>query len=165
MGSVVSCHSIYSQATKNGEVSSSESDSSRGKGGGAEEKDNAEAGKSRIETSSDEQEASKGEDQQKHPHTQDTFTSVSQLFGKHEDTNPESDSGEKVQTAQQKQHKDSPKEDSPKKDSSRSSSSEEELPTNKALQDGARQKARLLDTCFDSWHRDKIANNVVGWAM
>ena len=58
-----------------------------------------------------------------------------------------------------KQHK-----DSPKKDSSRSSSSEEELPTNKALQDGARQKVWLLDTCFDAWCHDKIANNVAGWA-
>ena len=99
MGSVSSHHSIHSQATENGEVSSSKSDSSQEKGVGAEEEDNAEEGKSGIKTSSDEQEASVGEDQQEHPHTQDTLTGVSQLFGKHEDTDPESDSGEKVQTA------------------------------------------------------------------
>ena len=141
-------------------MSSSESDSSQGEGVGAEEEDNAKAGKSGIKTSSDEQEASNGEDQQEHLHTQDTLTRVSHLFGKHKDTDPKSDFGEKVQTAQQKQHK-----DSPRKDSSRSLSSEEELPTDKALQDGARQKVPLLDTHFDAWHRNKIANNVVGWVV
>ena len=90
---------MHSQATKNGEVSSSESDSSQGKGVGAEEEDNAEEGKGRIETSSDEQEASNGEDQQECPHTQDTLTGVRQLFSEHKDTDPESDSEEKVQTA------------------------------------------------------------------
>ena len=95
MGSVASHHSVHSQATRNGEVSSSESDSSQGKRVSTEEEDNAEAGKSEIETSSDKQEVSKGEDQQEHPHTQDTHTSVSQLFGEHEDTDPESDSGRK----------------------------------------------------------------------
>ena len=163
MGSAINHHSIHSQATKNGEVSSSESDSSQGKGVSTEEEDNAKAGKSRIKTSSNEQEASNGEDQQEHLHTQDTLTGVIQLFGKHKDTDPESDSREKVQTAWQKQCKDSPKEDSPKKDSSGSSSSEEEPPTYEALRDGARQKAQLLDTCFDAWHHDKIANNVAGW--
>ena len=165
MGSEAGHHSVHSQATENGKVSSSESDSPQGERVGAEEEDNTKAGKSEVETSSDEQEASEGEDQQEHPHTRDTLTSVSQLFGKHEDTDTESNSGEKVQTTQQKQRKDSPKEDSPRKDSSGSSSSEKELPTHEALQDGARQKAWLLDTCFDAWHRDKIANNVTGWAM
>ena len=76
-------------------MSSSESDSSQGEGVSAEEEDNAEAGKSGIKTSRDEQEASEGEDQQEHPHTQDTLTGVSELFGEHEDTNPESDSRRK----------------------------------------------------------------------
>ena len=89
---------------------SSASDSSQDEGVDAEEEDNAKEGKSRNETSSDEQEASDGEDQQECPHTQDTLTGVSQLFGEHEDTDP--DSGEKVQTAWQKQCKDSPKKDS-----------------------------------------------------
>ena len=159
---MASCHSIHSQATRNGEVLRSESDSSQGKGVSAEEEGNAKAGKSEIKTSSNEQEASKGEDQQECPHTQDTLTSVSQLFSKHEDTDPESDSRKKVQTTWQKQCKDSPTEDSPKKDSSGSSSSEQEPLTNEALQDGARQKVQLLDTCFDAWHCAKIANNVVG---
>ena len=97
---MASHHSIHSQATENGEVPSSESDSFQDEGVSAEEEDNAKEGKSGIETSSDEQEASDGEDQQECPHTQDTLTSVSQLFGEHVDTDPESDSGEKVQTAQ-----------------------------------------------------------------
>ena len=108
---------------------------------------------------------SKGEDKQEHPHTQDTPTGVSQLFGEHEDTNPESDSGEQVQTAWQRQHKDSPKKDSPKKDSSGLPSSEEELPTNEVLCNKASQKAQLLDMCFNAWCHNKIANNVAGWAM
>ena len=121
-------------------------------------------GKSKTETSSDEQEVSESEDKQQHPHTQDTLTSVSHLFGEHYDTDPKSDSGEKVQTTWQRQHKDSPKDDSPKKDSSESPSSEEEPPTNEVLCDEARQKVWLLDTHFDAWHCDKITNNVTGRA-
>ena len=151
MGSAASCHSVHSHATEDGEVSSSESDSSQDEGDNAEEEDNAEEDKGGIETSSDEQEASDGEDQQECPHTQDTLTGVSQLFSEHEDTDPESDPREKVQSAHQKWCQNSPKEDSPKKDSSRSSSSEEELPTDEALHNGARQKVQLFDTCFDAW--------------
>ena len=158
-------HSIHSHATKDGNVSSSESDSSQNQGDGTEEEDNAEEDIGKIETSSDRQEVSDGEDRQECPHTQDTLTSVSQLFGEHEDTGPESDPGEKVPSAWQKQHQNSPKEDSPKKDSSKSSSSEEEPPTDEALHDRSRQKVQLLDTRFDAWHHDKIANSVVGWVM
>ena len=103
-------------------MSSSESDSSQDEGDGAEEEDNAKEGKGGIKTSSDEQEASDGEDRQEHSHTQDTLTGVRQLFSKHEDTDPESDPGEKVQSAWQKQCQDSPKEYSPQKDSSGSPS-------------------------------------------
>ena len=149
---------------KNGDESSGKFASSQGEGSSGEEEDNTKAGKSKTVTSSDKQEASEGEDKQEHPHIQDTLTGVSQLSGKHEDTNPESYSGEKVQTTWQRQCKDSPKEDSPKKDSSESSSSEEELPTNEALQDEARQKAWLLDMHFNTWHHDKITTNVTGWA-
>ena len=163
--SAASHHSIHSHATKDGEELSSESDSSQEQEDGTEEEDNTKEGKGRIKTSSDGQEVSDGEDRQEHPHTQDTLTSVSQLFGEHKDTDPESDPREKVQSAQQKQCQDSPKEDSLKKDSSRSSSSKEEPPTDEALHDGARQKVWLLDTCFDAWHHNKIANSVTGWAM
>ena len=158
MGSAAGHHSVHSQATENSEVSSSKSDSSQDEGVGAEEEDNTKEGKSGIKTSSNEQEASDGEDKQECPHTQDTLTGVSQLLSKHEDTDPKSDSREKVQISQQKQRK-----DSPKKDSHGSSSSEEELPANEVLRDRARQKVWLLDTCFDAWHCDKIANNVTGW--
>ena len=44
------------------------------------------------------------------------------------------------------------------------SSSEEEPPADKALCDGARQKAWLLDTCFEAWHYNKIAKGIAGWA-
>ena len=133
MGSVGSAAGRHSQATKHGKVSSRKSDSSQGEGVSAEEEDNAEEGKGGIEMSSDEQEASDGEGQQERPHTQDTLTRVSQLFGEHEDTNAESDTREKVQTARRRLCKDSTKEDSPTQNSSRSSSSEEELPTDEAL--------------------------------
>ena len=76
---------------------------------------------------------------------------------------PESDPGEKIQSIWQKQHPKSPKEDSPLKESSKSLSSEEEPPTDEALHDGARQKARLLNTHFEAWHCDKIAKSVTGW--
>ena len=33
-----------------------------------------------------------------------------------------------------------------------------------AFHDKARQKARLLDTCFDAWHCNKIAKGVMGLA-
>ena len=33
-----------------------------------------------------------------------------------------------------------------------------------ALHDEARQKARLLDTHFNAWHRNKIAKCITGWA-
>ena len=94
---------------------------------------------------------------------QDTITGISQVFSDYEDTDPESDPGEKVQSIWQKRHPKSPKEDSPLKDSSESLSSEKDLPTDEALLDGARQKVQLLDTRFDAWHCDKIANGVTGW--
>ena len=80
-------------------MSNSKSDSSQGEGVSTEEQDNTKEGKGGIETSSNKQEASNGEDQQEGPHTQDTLTGVSQLFGEHEDTDAKSDSGEKVMTA------------------------------------------------------------------
>ena len=93
------CHSIHSHATKDGEVLSSESESSQDEGDSTEEDDNAEEDKDGIETSSDGQVASEGEEWQEHPHIQETLTGVSQVFGEHEDTDPESDPGEKVQSS------------------------------------------------------------------
>ena len=83
MSSVAGCHSIHSHVTEDGEVLSSESKSSQDKGDGAEKDDNAEEDKGRIETSSDGQVASDGEEQQEYPHTQDTLTGASQVFGGH----------------------------------------------------------------------------------
>ena len=90
------------------------------------------------------------EEGQEHPHTQDTLTSISQVFSEHEDTDPESEPGEKIQSIWQKWYPESPKEDNPLKDSSGSLSSEEEPPTDEALHDEARQKEQLLDTHFEA---------------
>ena len=163
MGSVAGQHSIHSHDTEGDEVSSSESELSRNEEDDAGEDENAEADKDGVKTSSDSQVASDGEEEQEHPQTQDTLTSVSQVFGRHEDTDPESNPREKIQPVWQKWHPKSPKEDSPLKASSKSSC-EEEPPTDKALHDEATQKAWLLDTSFDAWHRKKIAKGIVGWA-
>ena len=77
MGSVAGHHSVCSHATEDGGVSGSESELSHDKGDGTGEDDNTEE-KGRIETSSDGQVASDGEEGQEHPHTQDTLTSISQ---------------------------------------------------------------------------------------
>ena len=163
MGSVAGHHSICFHATEDSEVSSNKSKSSHGEGDGAAEDGNTGEDKGGIETSSDGQVASDGKEGQKHPHTQDTLTGISQVFGGYEDTNPESDPRKKIQSIQQKWHPKSPKEDSPQKESSESSSSEEEPPMDETLCDEARQKTQLLDTCFDAWHHDKIAKGVAGW--
>ena len=101
--------------------------------------------------------ASNGKEGQEHPQTQDTLTSISQVFGTHEDTDSESDPREKIQSIQWMQCQPSPKELS-------ESSSEEEQPTDKALCDKAWQRARQLDTYFSAWWHKKIAKGIMGWA-
>ena len=91
-------HSVRSYTTDGGEQSSSESELSHEEEGAAGEDENAEADKGGIETSSDSQVASDGEEGQKCPQTQDTLTGISQVFGTHEETDPESDPREKVQS-------------------------------------------------------------------
>ena len=98
MGSVAGHHYIRSHATEDGKVLSSKSESSHDEGDGAEEDDNTEEDKGGIETSSDGQVVSEGEKGQEHPHTQDTLTSISQVFGEHEDKDPELEPGEKTQS-------------------------------------------------------------------
>ena len=127
------------------------------------EDENAMADKGEAETSSNSQAASDGEEGQEHPQTQDTLTGISQVFGTHEDTDPESNPEEKIQSIWRKQWQPSPKEDSPPKESSESSS-EEVPPTDEALHNGAQQKAQQLDTHFDAWHHKKIAKGITGWA-
>ena len=163
MGSAAGHHSVHSHTTEDSEVLSSKSETSHGEGESTGEDDNANEDKGRIETSSNGQVASNGEDGQEHPHTQDTLTGISQVFGEHKDTDPESDLREKIQSARQKWHPESPKENSPLKESSESSSGKEP-PMDEALRDEARQKTQLLDTHFDAWHHNKIAKGVAGWA-
>ena len=155
-------HSVSSHATEDGEVLSSEPKLYHDEGDGAGEDDNTKEDKGGIETSSDGQVASDDEEGQECPHTQDTLTGVSQVFGRHKDTDPESDPREKIQSIWQKQHPKSPKEDSPLKESSESSS-EEEPPMDEALRNEARQKAQLLDAHFDAWCHNKIAKGIMGW--
>ena len=81
----------------------------------------------------------------------------------HEETDTESDTEEKIQSAWQKLCQPSPKKNTPSKESSESSSKEEQ-PTNKALRDKAQQWIRQLDTNFNAWWCKKIAKSVAGWA-
>ena len=117
-----------------------ESESSHSEGDGTGEDDNADKDKGEIGTSSNGQVAYDGEEEQEHPHTQDTLTGISQVFSEHEDTDPELDPGEKIQSVRLKHYPKRPKEDSLLKESSKSYS-EEELPMDEALHDEARQKA------------------------
>ena len=82
----------------------------------------------------------------------------------HEETDTESDTGEKIQSVWWKRHQPSPKEDMPSKNSSESSS-EEEQPTDEALRDKAQQQAQQLDTNFNAWCHKKITKGITGWAM
>ena len=116
-----------------------------------------------MEVLSNGQVASDGKEGQGHPQIQDTLTGISQVFSTHEDTDSEFGPGEKIQSIWQKWCQPSPKKGTPPKDSSRSSSKEEQ-PTNEALRDKARQRARQLDTNFDPWWCKKIAKGIAGWA-
>ena len=163
MGSVAGHHSVCSHATEDGEVSSSKPESSYNERDSVAEDGNAGEDNGRIETSSDGQVASDGEEGQECPHSQDALTGISQVFGGHEDTDPESDPREKIRSIQQKWYPKSPKEDSPLKESSKLSSSEKEPPTDEALHNGTKQKAWLLDMHFEAWCHDKIAKGIAGW--
>ena len=140
-------YSVHSHSTEGSEESSSKSELSQDGEDTAGGDENATADKGEAEILSDGQAASDGKEGQECPQTQDTLTSISHIFGTHEDTDPESDPREKVQSVQQKWYPRMPKEDSPTKESSESSS-EEEPPTDDALHDEAWQRAQQLDTHF-----------------
>ena len=106
-------HSVHSHTTEGGQESNSKSKLSHDKEDAPGEDENTEADKGGAETSSDGQVASDGEDGQACPQTQDTLTGISQASSTHEDTDPESDPGEEIQSIQQKWCQTSPKEDSP----------------------------------------------------
>ena len=90
--------SIYT--TKGGKESSSESELSHNEEDAASEDESAKADKGGVETSSNGQVASDGKEGQVRPQTQDTLTGISQVFSTHEDTDPESDPREKIQSIQ-----------------------------------------------------------------
>ena len=79
-------------------MSGSESKLSHDEGDIIGEDDNAKEDKGGVKTSSDGQVASDGKEGQECPHTQDTLTGISQVFSRHEDTDPESNPGEKIQS-------------------------------------------------------------------
>ena len=91
MGSATGCHSVHYHATEGSEESSSKSELSHDEEDVACEDETAEAGKGGVKTLSDGQVASDGKEGQEHPQTQDTLTGISQVIGRHEDTDPESD--------------------------------------------------------------------------
>ena len=93
-------HSVCSHATEDSEVLSSESESSHDEGDSTGEEDNAKEDKGGIKTSTDRQVASDGKEGQEHPHTQDTLTSISQVFGEHEDMDPKSEPRGKIPSIQ-----------------------------------------------------------------
>ena len=107
-----------------------------------------------AEVLSDDQVGSDGDEGLGCSPIQNTLSGVSHIFGMHEETDVESDHEEKVQPAQLRQRQPSPME---------SSSSEEEQPTDEALRNKARQRARHLDTNFDAWWHKEIAKSVPGW--
>ena len=120
--------STLSQATNSGQECSSKSKPSR-----AEEIPPVKMShEDDTEVLSDGRVGSDGDEGLGHTPIQNTLSSVSHVFGTHEETDIESDHEEKVQPAQLKQHQPSPKEDTPSKESDESSS-EEEQSTNEAL--------------------------------
>ena len=91
-----------------------------------------------------------------------TLSSVSHIFGSHEEIDVESDHEEKTPPVWQKWHQPSPKEETSSKESE-VSSSEEEQPTNEALCNKAWQQAWHLDTNFNAWQCKKITKGFSGW--
>ena len=154
--------SAQSQATNDGQETSSKSELSHQEEDAPCKDEDVEASKGEAELLSDGQVASDGEEGQGCTQTKNTLSGISHIFSMHEETDVESNTGE-IQSIWKKWCQPSPKEDTPSKDSSESSS-EEEQPTNEALHNKARQQAQQLDTNFDAWHCTKIAIGIVGWA-
>ena len=92
-----------------------------------------------------------------------TLSSLSHIFGAHEETDVESDHEEKTPPARQKWCQPSPKEETSSQESEESSSKEEQ-PTDEALHNKTQQRAQHLDTNFDAWQHKKIAKGLPGWA-
>ena len=63
-----------------------------------------ETGKGEVEVLSDSQVASDDKEGQGHPQIQNTLIGISHVFGTHEETDAESDPGEKIQSIWQRQH-------------------------------------------------------------
>ena len=152
------------QVTDDGQETSSESEPSHKEEDAPCEDEDAEVSKDDAEVLSNDQAASNGDEGQGCAQIQNTLTGVSHIFVMDEEMDAESDTGEKIQSIQQKWHQPSPKEDTPSKDSSESSS-EEDQPTDEALRNKARQWAQQLDINFDAWRCKNIAKGIAGWAM
>ena len=88
-----------SQVTDDSQETSSESESSHEKEDAPCEDEDAGVGKGDPEVLSDGQVASDGDEGQGHAQIQNTLTGVSHIFSTHEETDTESDTKEKIQSA------------------------------------------------------------------
>ena len=86
------------------------------------------------------------------------LTGVSQLFGEHENTDPESNSKDKVRLHGKGSTRTAPRRTAPRR-------TPVSHRPDKVLYDEARQKVWQLAMCFEAWHHNKIANKVTGWVM
>ena len=89
--------SAQSQVTDDDQETSSESKLSHEEEDTPCEDEDTEAGKGEVEVLSDGQVASAGKEGQGHPQIQNTLTGISHVFGMHEETDTESNPGEKIQ--------------------------------------------------------------------
>ena len=154
--------STQSWTTKDNKESSSRSEPSHAEEDAPQEDEYMEICGGDAEVLSNSQVASDGDEGPGCSPTRNTLFGVSHIFGAHEETNVESDHEEKTPPVWQKWHQPSPKEETSSKES-KESSFDEEQPTDEALHDKAWQRARHLDTNFDTWWCKKITKGLLGW--
>ena len=94
--------SAQSQVTDDDQETSSESELSHEEEDALSEDEDVEVGKGKVEVLSDGQAVSNGEEGQGCPQIQNTLIGISHVFGMHEETDAESDPGEKIQSIWQK---------------------------------------------------------------
>ena len=154
--------SAQSRTTKDDKESSNGSEPSHVEEDAPHDDEYVEISGGDAEVLSDGQVASDGDEGPGHSPIRNTLSSVSHVFGTHEEMDVESDHEEKTPPTWQKQCQPSPKEETSSKEFEESSS-EEEQPADEALRDKGRQQAQHLDTNFDAWQCRKIAKGLLGW--
>ena len=155
--------STYSRTTKDDKESISGSEPSHMEEDAPHNDEYAEVHEGDGEVLSDGQVASNGDEGSGRSPPWNTHSSVSHVFGTHEETDGESDHGEGTTPMQQKRRQPSPKEETSSHGPESSSSVEEQL-TDEALRDKCQQWPWHMDTNFDAWRCKKIAKGLPGWA-